>query len=170
MSIARDASGRVVEKRARCDSNARPTALPGGIGGCHSVHTELRARAGRPISSRFSLSNSRMEIALPSRSLTEMKIDGWRSEYPSVNNVLRHLQRKSSGYGFGSYSSVTGYAEIFSWFVRFSGGGASSRPSGRTTSPSIWPRRCRWGLCPASGSKLSGRVRLGSLELMCNLT
>jgi len=41
---------------------------------------------------------------------------------PSVNNVLRHLQRKSSGYGFGSYSSVTGYAEILSWLVRFSGG------------------------------------------------
>jgi hypothetical protein len=36
---------------------------------------------------------------LASRSLTELKIDGWRSEYSSVNNVLRHLQRKSSGYG-----------------------------------------------------------------------
>jgi hypothetical protein len=59
---------------------------------------------------------------LASRSLTELKIDGWRSEYSSVNNVLRHLQRKSSGYGFGSYSSVTGYAEILSWLVRFSRG------------------------------------------------
>ncbi len=59
---------------------------------------------------------------MASRSLTELKIDGWRSGYSSVNNVLRHLQRKSSGYGFGSYSSVTGYAEILSWLVRFSGG------------------------------------------------
>ena len=59
---------------------------------------------------------------MASWSLTELKIDGWRSECPSVNNVLRHLQRKSSGYGFGSYSSVTGYAEILSWLVRFSGG------------------------------------------------
>jgi len=49
------------------------------------------------------------------RSLTELKIDGWRSEYSSVNNALRHLQRKSSGYGFVSHSSVTGYAKILFW-------------------------------------------------------
>src|SRR5207245_8961486 len=49
----------------------------------------------------------------------QMKINGWKSGYTSVDNVLRHLQRKAMGYGVPGYSSVTLYVEILAQFCRF---------------------------------------------------
>ena len=39
-----------------------------------------------------------------------MRIDGWKSGYASVDSVVRHLQRKSGGYGTPSSASLEGYA------------------------------------------------------------
>jgi hypothetical protein len=50
-----------------------------------------------------------------------MKIDGWKSEYGSVENVLRHLNRKASGYGVPSYASVEYYAAVLSQLCKFAG-------------------------------------------------
>ena len=47
------------------------------------------------------------------QALVEMKVDEWKSGYASVHNVLRHLQRKSGGYGTPSYASVEWYARMF---------------------------------------------------------
>jgi integrase len=53
--------------------------------------------------------------------MVELKIDGWNSGYAGVENVLRRLQRKSSGYGVSSYSTVKVYGEVFAQFCRFVG-------------------------------------------------
>ncbi|MGA2664457.1 MAG: site-specific integrase [Nitrososphaerales archaeon] len=55
------------------------------------------------------------------QALLDMRVDGWRSGYASVDNVLRHLQRKSSGYGAPSYASVEWYAPVLNAFCRYAG-------------------------------------------------
>jgi site-specific recombinase XerC len=50
-----------------------------------------------------------------------MKIDGWKSGYGSVDNVLRHLSRKASGYGTPSYASVEYYADVMNQLCKFAG-------------------------------------------------
>jgi hypothetical protein len=57
----------------------------------------------------------------PPKNFEEVKAKGWKSEYLSVENVLRHLQRKAMGYGAPSYSSVELYVAILGQFSRFSG-------------------------------------------------
>ena len=51
--------------------------------------------------------------------LVSLKINGWKSDYKSVEKVLRHFQFKGSGYEFQSYASVESYAEILNRFIRF---------------------------------------------------
>jgi integrase len=53
--------------------------------------------------------------------LAEMKIDGWKSGYSSVDSVLRHLSRKASGYGVPSYASVEYYADVLNQLCKFTG-------------------------------------------------
>jgi hypothetical protein len=53
--------------------------------------------------------------------LAEMKIDGCKSGYGSVDSVLRHLSRKASGYGVPSYASVEHFADVLNQFCKFSG-------------------------------------------------
>ena len=53
---------------------------------------------------------------MPLQALKELRIEGWRSDYRSVDNVLRHLRRKT-----GSYASVEVYAEVLSRFCSFVG-------------------------------------------------
>ena len=55
------------------------------------------------------------------QALLDMRIDGWKSGYASVDNVLRHLQRKSSGYGTPSYASVEWYAPVLNAFCKYAG-------------------------------------------------
>jgi site-specific recombinase XerC len=55
------------------------------------------------------------------QALVHMKIGGWKSGYASVDNVLRHLQRKSGGYGTPSYASVEWYAPILNAFCAYAG-------------------------------------------------
>ncbi len=56
----------------------------------------------------------------PPKNFEEVKVKGWKSDYISVENVLRHLQRKAMGYGAPSYSSVELYVAILAQFCRFS--------------------------------------------------
>jgi len=53
---------------------------------------------------------------MPLQVLKELRIEGWRSGYRSVDNVLRHLRRKT-----GSYASVEVYTEVLSRFCDFVG-------------------------------------------------
>ena len=53
------------------------------------------------------------------QALVKMRIDGWKSGYASVDSVLRHLQRKSGGYGTPSYASVEWYAPILNAFCNY---------------------------------------------------
>ncbi|MDA4131837.1 MAG: site-specific integrase [Thaumarchaeota archaeon] len=62
-----------------------------------------------------------MSSELVLQALVEMRIDGWKSGYASVDNVLRHLQRKSGGYGTPSYASVEWYAPILNAFCNYVG-------------------------------------------------
>ncbi len=55
------------------------------------------------------------------QALVDVGIDGWKSSYASVDNVLRHLQRKSSGYGAPSYASVEWYGAILNAFCKYAG-------------------------------------------------
>jgi site-specific recombinase XerD len=55
------------------------------------------------------------------QSFVEMKVDGWKSEYRSVDIVLRHLQRKSSGYGTPSYASLEWYVSTLNLFCTYAG-------------------------------------------------
>jgi hypothetical protein len=55
------------------------------------------------------------------QTLVEMKIDGRNSENQSINNVLKHLQRKSGGYSTSSYGSAHRYIECVYYFCRFVG-------------------------------------------------
>lgn len=57
----------------------------------------------------------------PPKNLHEVKVKGWNSEYISVQNVLKHLQRKAMGYGTPSYSTVGLYVAIMAQFCRFTG-------------------------------------------------
>ncbi|MDV3292662.1 MAG: tyrosine-type recombinase/integrase [Nitrososphaerales archaeon] len=57
----------------------------------------------------------------PPKNFAEVKVEGWNSGYFSVQNVLRHLQRKAMGYGVPSYSSVGLYVAIMGQFCRFAG-------------------------------------------------
>src|ERR1700688_4856653 len=57
----------------------------------------------------------------PPKNFEEVKVKGWKSEDFSVENVLRHLQRKAMGYGAPSYSSVELYVAILGQFSRFAG-------------------------------------------------
>ncbi len=60
-------------------------------------------------------------LPYPPKNFAECKVEGWNSEYFSVQNVLKHLQRKAMGYGAPSYSSVGLYVAILAQFCRFSG-------------------------------------------------
>lgn len=53
--------------------------------------------------------------------MSVVKVDGWKSEYASVDNVLRHLQRKASGYGAPTYASAEFYGDVLSHFCEFAG-------------------------------------------------
>ena len=53
------------------------------------------------------------------QSLTRLKIEGWKSEFKSVQRVLDHLREKGSGYDYQTYGSVETYADVFSRFVEF---------------------------------------------------
>jgi hypothetical protein len=55
------------------------------------------------------------------KNLAEVKVKGWKSDYISVDRVLRHLQRRAMGCGTPSYSSVELYVAILAQFCRFSG-------------------------------------------------
>jgi hypothetical protein len=59
-------------------------------------------------------------VPIPPKNFEEVKVKGWKSEYFSVENVLRHLQRRAMGYGAPSYSSVELYVAILAQFCRFS--------------------------------------------------
>jgi len=88
------------------------------------------------------------------RALVKMKVDGWKSGYASVDNVLRHLQRKSGGYGTPSYAAVEWYAPILKAFCAYAGKdpdqllslpkkeiGSSSTPTWTRGSPMASARR-----------------------------
>jgi hypothetical protein len=73
-------------------------------------------------------------VPIPPKNFEEVKVKGWKSEYFSLGNVLRHLQRRAMGYGAPSYSSVELYVAILAQFGRFSGrpGPARRAASGET--------------------------------------
>ena len=55
----------------------------------------------------------------PPTSLTRLKIEGWKSEFKSVQKVLDHLREKGSGYEYQTYGSVETYADVFSRYIEF---------------------------------------------------
>lgn len=55
------------------------------------------------------------------QALRDVRIDGWKSRYASVDVMLRHLQRKSGGYGAPSYATVEWYGTVLNSFCKYVG-------------------------------------------------